>query len=79
MILKAHSAAFFLIYALGDLISRSTSDARSLAISGDAIAPSVQSARPTTNCVLLFRSLRKKYLVVNKSLDADKLQEGRLR
>lgn len=71
MILKAHSAAFFLIYALGDLISRSTSDARSLAISGDAIAPSVQSASPTTNCVLLFRSLLKNivfscYISINK-------------
>lgn len=59
MILKAHSAAFFLMYALGDFISRSTSLARSLAISGEAIAPSVHSASPTTNCVELFRSLHK--------------------
>ena len=57
MILKAHNAAFFLMYALGDLIRRSTSEARSLAISGEAIAPRVHRARPTTNCVLLLRSL----------------------
>lgn len=48
-ILYAHNAAFFLIYVLGDFIKRSTSVARSLAISGDAIAPRVHNARPTTN------------------------------
>lgn len=57
MMRKAHSAAFFFMYAFGDLISLSTSDARSRAISGEAMAPSVHSARPTTNWVLLLRSL----------------------
>lgn len=66
IILKAHNAAFFFMYAFGDFISLSTSDARSRAISGEAIAPNVQRARPTTNCVLLFRSLwiMKRYLVL---------------
>jgi len=54
---NAHSAAFLRMYAFGDFISRSTSEARSRDISGDAMAPNVQSARPTTNCVELFRSL----------------------
>lgn len=57
MTLNAHSVAFFRIYAFGLFISRSTSLARSRAISGDAIAPSVHSASPTTNCVGLFKSL----------------------
>lgn len=57
MIRKAQSAAFFRMYAFGDFISLSTSDARSLAISGDAIAPRVHNARPMTNCVELFKSL----------------------
>jgi len=55
---NAHSAAFLRIYAFGDFISRSTSEARSRDISGDAIAPKVHRARPTTNCVELFRSLK---------------------
>lgn len=58
IILYAHSAAFFLIYALGDFISRSTSEAKSLAISGEAMAPKVQSASPTANCVVEFKSLK---------------------
>ena len=59
MIRKAQSAAFFRIYAFGDFINLSTSDARSLAISGDAIAPRVHNAKPMTNCVELFKSLCK--------------------
>lgn len=58
MIRKAQSAAFFRMYAFGDFINLSTSDAKSLAISGDAIAPRVHNARPMTNCVELFKSLR---------------------
>lgn len=58
MIRKAQSAAFFRMYAFGDFINLSTSAARSLAISGDAIAPRVHSARPMTNCVELFKSLQ---------------------
>ena len=50
MILKAQRAAFFRMYALEDLSSFSTSGAKSRAISTDAIEPSVQSAKPTTNC-----------------------------
>lgn len=60
MMRKAQSTAFFRIYAFGDFMSFSISPARSRAISGDAIAPSVQSARPTTNCVGLLRSLKDK-------------------
>ena len=56
MILKAQRAAFFRMYALEDLSSFSTSGAKSRAISTDAIEPSVQSAKPTTNWVVLFRS-----------------------
>jgi len=55
---NAHNAAFFLIYAFGDFIKRSTSLAKSLAIPGDAIAPNVHNANPTTNCVGLFKSLK---------------------
>ena len=57
IILNAQSAAFFLMYALDDFKSFSTSPAKSLDISGDAIAPKVQRARPCTNCVDEFRSL----------------------
>lgn len=53
----AHNVAFFLIYIFDDFISFSTSDAKSFAISGDAIAPNVHNARPTMNCILLFKSL----------------------
>lgn len=55
---KAHSVAFLRIYVFGDFIRRSTSLAKSRAISGEAIAPKVHSARPTTNCVELFKSLQ---------------------
>jgi hypothetical protein len=55
---NAHNAAFLRMYAFGDFISRSTSEARSRDISGDAMAPKVHSARPTTNCVELFKSLQ---------------------
>lgn len=41
-------------------MSLSTSEARSRAISGEAMAPRVHRARPTTNWVLLFRSLGRK-------------------
>ena len=65
MIRNAQRAAFFLMYAFGDFISLSTSEARSLAISGEAIAPSVHKAKPITNCVRLFKSLQReiRYLV----------------
>lgn len=63
MILKAHRAAFLRIYAFGDFISRSTSPAKSRAISGDAIAPKVHNAKPTTNCVVEFKSLKIKKFV----------------
>jgi hypothetical protein len=53
MILKAQRAAFFRMYAFEDLRSFSTSGARSRAISTDAMEPSVQRARPTTNWVEL--------------------------
>lgn len=55
---NAHNVAFFRMYAFGDFIKRSTSLAKSRAISGEAIAPSVHNAKPTTNCVGLFKSLQ---------------------
>ena len=63
MILKAQRAAFFRMYALEDLSSFSTSGAKSRAISTDAIEPSVQSAKPTTNWVVLFRSFFKQFVI----------------
>ena len=49
MILNPHNAAFLRIYALDDLSSFSTSGAKSLAISMEAIEPRVHNARPTIN------------------------------
>lgn len=64
IIRNAQTAAFFLIYALDDFKSLSTSPARSRDISGEAMAPRVQSARPWTNWVEEFKSLeREKKLV----------------
>ena len=60
MILAAQRAAFFLMYVFDDFISRSISPAKSLLISGEQIEPKQQSAKPTTNCVWLFKSLQKK-------------------
>ena len=56
---KAHNAAFFLMYALGLRVRRSISAAKSRAISGEAMAPNVHNASPTTNWVLELRSLNK--------------------
>lgn len=57
IIRNAHRAAFLRIYAFCDFSSRSTSDARSRDISGEAIAPKVHNAKPTINWVGLFKSL----------------------
>lgn len=57
---NAHSVAFFRMYAFGDFIRRSTSLAKSRAISGEAIAPNVHNAKPTTNWVVLFKSLHRR-------------------
>ena len=46
MILKAHRAAFFRMYALEDLTNFSTSGAKSRAISTEAMEPSVHNAKP---------------------------------
>lgn len=56
------------MYALGDFINFSISPAKSRAISGDAIAPRVQSARPTTNCVGLFKSLQNQTTLLIKGV-----------
>uniref|UniRef100_A0A1A9ZII9 Uncharacterized protein n=1 Tax=Glossina pallidipes TaxID=7398 RepID=A0A1A9ZII9_GLOPL len=55
---KAHRIAFLRIYVFGDFMRRSTSLAKSRAISGEAMAPNVHKAKPTTNCVELFKSLQ---------------------
>ena len=51
------------MYAFGDFISLSTSTAKSRAISGDAMAPRVHSANPTTNCVVEFKSLKQPHVI----------------
>lgn len=61
IIRNAHNAAFFRISALCDFSKRSTSEAKSRDISGDAIAPNVHRAKPTTYCVGPFKSLEIKY------------------
>lgn len=74
IILKAHTAAFFLMYALEDLRSLSTSPAKSRDISGEAIAPRVQSANPCTNCVEEFKSLENKYKGISTSDNSSVMQ-----
>lgn len=76
MIRKAHKAAFLRIYAFGDFNNLSTSDAKSLDISGDAIAPNVHNANPTMNCVGLFKSLQANN---EFTLDSDKNDFRRIR
>lgn len=71
MIRYAQRAAFLRTYALGDFMSRSTSEAKSRDISGDAMAPRVHKARPTTNCTELFRSLQEsKIITVHRKLSS---------